>query len=68
MMTLRPHYLCRELRRLAKDRQGQDFVEYALMLAFVGTLAGIIITYDYAPSLSAIWARVNGVLHTIGGA
>ncbi|MBI4902258.1 MAG: hypothetical protein HY820_01400 [Acidobacteria bacterium] len=58
----------RQLRRLPADQRGQDFVEYALMVAFVTTMAAVVLTFDFTPSLSIIWARVNGVLRSIGGA
>lgn len=57
-----------EAARLAKDDSGQDFVEYALVTAFVVSMAVVIVGYDFTPSISSIWARINGVLHTAGGA
>jgi len=35
------------MRRILKDEQGQDLVEYSLLLAFVMfTVAGLITSYD----------------------
>jgi len=49
------------LLRLAKDNQGQDLVEYALMAGFVAVAAGAIMP-GISTSISTIFSSVASVL------
>ncbi|MGD0437755.1 MAG: Flp family type IVb pilin [Bryobacteraceae bacterium] len=49
------------LVKLAKDRQGQDLIEYALMAGFVTLAAGAIMP-GVATSISTIFSSVASVM------
>ena len=49
------------LGRLAKDRTGQDLIEYALMAGFVAVAAGAIMP-GVATSISTIFSKMASVL------
>ncbi len=57
-----------QLRRLRSDNRGQDLIEYAMLAAFVTTVAAVVFNVDLLPPLTTLWERVNRVLHSIGGA
>jgi len=48
-------------RRLARDQQGQDLVEYSLVLAFV-CLSGAALFIGMGQTTSGLWSIVNGRL------
>jgi pilus assembly protein Flp/PilA len=49
------------LVRLAKNRQGQDLIEYALMAGFVAVAAGAIMP-GVATSISTIFSQISSVM------
>ena len=49
------------LQRLWADEEGQDLVEYTLLLAFV-CLASAALFIGAGNSLKGIWADANGIL------
>ncbi|HEY6991296.1 MAG TPA: Flp family type IVb pilin [Bryobacteraceae bacterium] len=49
------------LQGLWKEEEGQDMVEYALLLAFVA-LAAVTLLTTVKGSISSIWSNVNGTL------
>ena len=53
-------------RRLWRDEDGQDLIEYALMAGFVAVAAGAILT-PVAPTLDLIFNRVHSLLVKYGG-
>lgn len=59
--------LLQQFRRLAGDERGQDFLEYALMTAFVGSMATVIVGFDLIGHLAPIWVKVKLVLQSVGG-
>ncbi|HYL75350.1 MAG TPA: Flp family type IVb pilin [Bryobacteraceae bacterium] len=52
--------------KIWKDRRGQDFVEYALIAAFIVTCYGAI-TPTIAPRVSTVLSRISGTLVKAGG-
>jgi Flp pilus assembly pilin Flp len=44
-----------------KEEDGQDMVEYALLLAFVA-LAGVSVLSAIRTSISSVWAQINSGL------
>ena len=55
--------LRRGLERLGTCTSGQDFVEYALMTAFIAVLAGAIFPTQLAPPVSTMFNRVSSALN-----
>jgi pilus assembly protein Flp/PilA len=55
----------RFVRRLARDTQGQDLIEYALLLGFVTIAAWAFFPEDIIPSVSAIFAKFNGYMSQV---
>ena len=51
--------------RLWKDTRGQDFLEYALIAAFIATVYGVIT--PAAPSVAAVFSKVANALTKAGG-
>lgn len=49
-----------------KEEDGQDMVEYALLLAFVA-LAAVSVLGTVRTSISSIWTQVSTSLSTAGG-
>ncbi len=49
------------LVKLAKNRQGQDLIEYALMAGFVAVAAGAIMP-GVASSISTIFSQISSVM------
>ena len=54
------------LRAFWKEEEGQDMVEYALLLAFVA-LAAVSLLSGVKTSISTIWASVSTNLNTAAG-
>ena len=46
-----------------KEEDGQDLVEYSLLLAFIGLAATALLT-TVKGSISALWGKVNSKLST----
>jgi pilus assembly protein Flp/PilA len=51
----------RWLRKLVKDKIGQDLIEYALMAGFVAVAAGAVMP-SVASSISTIFSEVSSVM------
>jgi pilus assembly protein Flp/PilA len=51
------------LKHLARDTQGQDLIEYALMAGFVAVAAGAIMP-NVVSSISVIFSQITSVLTT----
>ncbi|MGA2133875.1 MAG: Flp family type IVb pilin [Bryobacteraceae bacterium] len=51
------------LARLWRDEQGQDLIEYTLMLAFVA-LASAALFSTAGTSINQIWSKTNSQLST----
>jgi pilus assembly protein Flp/PilA len=49
------------LVKLAKNREGQDLIEYALMAGFVAVAAGAIMP-GVATSISTIFSQISSVM------
>ncbi len=49
------------LKRFLREEQGQDLVEYTLLLAFV-CLASAALFISAGGSINAIWTTANGIL------
>ena len=49
------------LKRFCSEEEGQDMVEYALLLAFVA-LAGISVLSTVKTNISTIWSSINSSL------
>ncbi len=47
--------------RIAKDRRGQDLIEYALMAGFVAVAAGAVMP-SVATSISTIFSQISSVM------
>lgn len=47
--------------RFVRDEQGQDLIEYTLLLAFV-CLASAALFISAGDSLKGIWSQANGVI------
>ena len=50
-----------QLRRLVKDSEGQDLVEYALLAGFVAVAAGALLP-GISDSISTIFSKMASVL------
>ena len=50
-----------QMIRLMRDEQGQDLIEYTLLLAFVA-LASAALFISAGGSVSSIWTNANGNL------
>ena len=53
-------------KQLWADEQGQDLIEYALMLAFVA-LASAALFSSAGSSINSIWSSTNSQLSTAAG-
>ena len=51
------------LRRFIRDEQGQDLIEYTLLMAFVA-LASAALFIGAGGSISGIWSQTNSQLVT----
>jgi Flp pilus assembly pilin Flp len=51
--------------RIWKDTRGQDFVEYALIAAFIATVYGVIT--PAAPAVVTVFSKVTSALTKAGG-
>lgn len=51
------------LLKFWKETDGQDMVEYSLLLAFIA-LAGVVILSNARSSISSIWNKANSSLST----
>ncbi|MGA3074577.1 MAG: Flp family type IVb pilin [Bryobacteraceae bacterium] len=51
------------IKRLCQDEQGQDLIEYTLLMAFVA-LASAALFINSGASVSAIWETSNNQLST----
>jgi Flp pilus assembly pilin Flp len=49
------------LKNFLRDEQGQDLVEYTLLLAFVA-LASAALFINAGASINGIWTTANGIL------
>ena len=47
--------------RFVRDEQGQDLIEYTLLLAFV-CLASAALFINAGASLKGIWSQANGII------
>jgi Flp pilus assembly pilin Flp len=54
------------LRRLWKEEQGQDLIEYTLMLAFIA-LASAALFSSAGGSINTIWSKTNSNLSAAAG-
>lgn len=54
------------LGRLWRDEEGQDLIEYTLMLAFVA-LASAALFSTAGTSINQIWSKTNSQLSTAAG-
>lgn len=55
------------LGQLNKEEEGQDLIEYTLLLAFV-TLASAALFISAGSSVNAIWNAANGLLNSAAAA
>jgi len=55
--------MIRLLKRFAREREGQDVIEYTLLLAFM-TFSSVALFIDNGQSISAIWNGADSTLST----
>jgi Flp pilus assembly pilin Flp len=55
------------LKNFLKDEQGQDLIEYTLLLAFVALAAAALFT-NIGASITSIWTSANTTIGTAPGA
>lgn len=53
------------LKNFVREEEGQDLVEYALLLALI-TLAVAAVLPGFANTLNGVWTSVAGKLNTAG--
>ena len=61
LLNVPPGFICGRLRTFARDEQGQDLVEYVLLLAFV-CLAGAAAFIGMGNTTKGLWTTVNSRL------
>jgi len=49
------------LKRLARNRRGQDLAEYGIALAVIGTLV-ISVSVVIATNVNTLWSTANGII------
>ena len=54
------------LRRIVREDDGQDLIEYALLAAFI-SLAAVAAMTQLGTAINAIYQRVSSTLDTAGG-
>jgi pilus assembly protein Flp/PilA len=57
------HAFLVEIEAFCSEEEGQDMVEYSLLLAFVA-LAAVAVLSSVKASISRVWASVNTALST----
>ncbi len=50
------------LRRLSRDESGQDFAEYGIAFAVVGTVAALVALAIHT-DVSKLWTNAQSVIH-----
>lgn len=55
------------LRELRRGEDGQDLVEYSLLLAFIA-LAAVLLLSGVGRGVSGIWSSINSKVATVPGA
>lgn len=53
--------LCRILLRIAKDNQGQDLIEYALLAGFVVIAIYVTLPQELMPAVSTIFSKIGSI-------
>lgn len=56
----------RVVRQFAKDDQGQDLIEYALMAGFVAVAAGAMMP-NVSSSISTVFSKIQSLLNGAAG-
>ncbi|HZO57861.1 MAG TPA: Flp family type IVb pilin [Bryobacteraceae bacterium] len=56
------HTWTRLVSQFAKDRRGQDLIEYAMLAAFVAMAAGAIFPTTLMPNVSTIFSKINSII------
>ena len=56
----------RVVRQFAKDDQGQDLIEYALMAGFVAVAAGAMMP-NVSSSISTVFSKIQSLLNSAAG-
>jgi Flp pilus assembly pilin Flp len=51
-----------QLRRLWRDRNGQDLIEYALLASFVAVAVAAFFPTDIAPNISKVFSKISSTL------
>ncbi|MEP7340908.1 MAG: Flp family type IVb pilin [Acidobacteriota bacterium] len=54
------------IREFIKDEQGQDIVEYSLLLVLIGAAAVFVLT-TMGKSITSIFSKINTKLNTADG-
>jgi pilus assembly protein Flp/PilA len=54
------------VRQFAKDDQGQDLIEYALMAGFVAVAAGAMMP-NVSSSISTVFSKIQSLLNGAAG-
>jgi Flp pilus assembly pilin Flp len=54
--------------RSQRGTSGQELVEYALLAGFIAVTVAAVIPYQVTAPLQAIFSKLDGFLHSIGGA
>lgn len=56
------HTWMRLVSKFAKDRRGQDLIEYAMLAGFVAVAAGAIFPTTLMPNVSTIFSKINSLM------
>jgi Flp pilus assembly pilin Flp len=54
--------------RSQRGTSGQELVEYALLAGFIAVTVAAVIPYQVTAPLQTIFSKLDGFLHSIGGA
>ena len=61
------NYLMLQMKQLRDEEEGQDLIEYTLLLAFVA-LASAALFIGAGQSICSIWTQANGILSNAASA
>lgn len=59
--------ITKAIRKIVKDQQGQDLIEYALLAGFIVVSVAVILPSDIMPAVSGVFSKVLNVANTLTG-